>query len=286
MALSAGLRSGVSLKYKVASKNKKHKVLIYRETLKIINPSSSFDLEHKLINSISRAKLYLNASSGTMEDLGITLETSGEMAYESSLKQTQQIKISDYLYERINELKGDLSIQDFLEIIVEYIHTFDQINLGFITKLDDTAEETPHVEEPGGQNYTLNDDSAQNYTIVEEGESLTNSLLWGLGVGFFGVGDILTTLLSVQSGNTEMNPLTNWLLSINPWTFVSFKVMILSALYLLYSKVATKTPLDNSRRIIPISTTLFGVFLTVNNILVLYGYGSIFRIIAVVLGQL
>ncbi len=124
-----------------------------------------------------------------------------------------------------------------------------------------------------GVEYEVSSDNAE-CEIDEIDYAHASRTMWAFGILFFGLGDVVTTYWSLFVGNMEMNPITRFLLNIDPVTFITFKIMIICGLYIIYHYSRERESSSSSVLAIPAAMAFIGAFVTFNNLIMIFGGGA------------
>lgn len=93
---------------------------------------------------------------------------------------------------------------------------------------------------------------------------MVNTLLWGLAVLFYGIGDAVFTFLGVQYENIEeASPVTRRLLGANPTIYGLLTLKIVSLVFLYSGYVLIEG--NQYRDIVPVGLAVVGLYAVVNN---------------------
>jgi hypothetical protein len=269
------------LKDEVKRTSGKSRVSVYEDDLRYLDPDNLEELEKIL--DFSRDAFLI--ASNRLTELGLTLidnpvdankKTMGEPRDLDNGRKVVSIPVSQDLYSKIQERRGEMSEADFLSTAIN--HHKDMLRLherynGRQESLrgkknggseDDSDEEEEEVEE-----YSEDKEVEVNFLGKNVDFDRASKILWALGLALFGVGDTATTYWSLMKGNIETNPILAFLIGLNPLVMISLKIAIICAFYLIYAILKNRNGKQSFLLWIPTIMIILGGYLTVNNLLVI-----------------
>lgn len=253
----------------IGNRNEKHTIMIYMETFNKLKKISTEDIELTIMKVVRQGLTHLKISADFMNHIGINLSTDQnikKLEKEENAKEIIPLIVSKETYQKLSEFSGDLTIQDFLRILLSYTDSINSLN-----DSEKKSIETNNKNYNQSTNSDLIEGKLDIKSLQPSEYSYLSPVLWIFGISLFGIGDTITTYLSIISGNVELNPLTNFLITINPITLITFKIGIISGLYILYYIYREKHMDLTSIIMIPGIMTFIGTFLTFNNLFLIYG---------------
>jgi hypothetical protein len=275
-----------SLKDEVKRNSGKCRIFVYEDSLRYLDEDN---LEEDLEKILDYSRDAFLIASNRLTELGLALVDHPVKSESKPLGEPQDLDngrkvislvVSQELYDKVQERKGEMWDADFLETAINHHRDMIQLHERHFgsqgkrrtkknrSQSDDTDEDEEEEDEEDS------DSEEEDVEVTFLGKDVyfdrTSKILWIIGLALFGVGDTVTTYWSLSMGNVETNPILAFLLGFNPLVMISFKIAIICAFYIAYTIMKNRTGKDSFLLWVPTIMIILGGYLTVNNLLVIF----------------